>query len=158
MHDAETDIDPDSIFLSINNNCNYYTNEKYNNNCFTEDKLTIIHFNSRSLYTNFYVVREYLQSFVFPFSVIAIYETWFNQEKGIHFEMDDYDLHYMNRQNKTGGGVTLYVHKTIKYSLLSNMSFVRDNLMECITIEINNGKKKKKHHYKLCLYITWVKY
>jgi len=31
-HDAETDIDPDSNFLSIHNNCNYYTNEKYNNN------------------------------------------------------------------------------------------------------------------------------
>jgi len=77
----------------INNNCNYYTNEKYNNNCFTEDKLTIVHFNSRSLYTNFNAIRENLQSFVFPFSVIAISETWFNQEKGIDFEMDDYDLH-----------------------------------------------------------------
>jgi len=62
---------------------------------------------------------------VFPFSVIAISETWFNQEKGIDFEMDDYDLHYMNRQNKTGGGVALYVHKTIKYSLLSNVICTR---------------------------------
>jgi len=57
--------------------------------------------------------------------------------------MDDYELHYIKRLNKIGGGMALYVHKTIKYSVLNNMSFVLDNVMECITIEINNGMKKK---------------
>lgn len=110
-----------------NNNCNYSTNEQYSNNCITKDKLSIIHFNSTSVFTNFNTIREYLQNFAHPFSVRAISETWFNQENGIDFEIDDYDLCYVNRHS---------VH-----SVLINLSTVLDNVMECLTIEINNRKK-----------------
>jgi len=43
--------------------------------------------------------------------------------------MDDYELLYIKRLNKIGGGMALYVHKAIKYSVLNNISFVLDNVM-----------------------------
>lgn len=113
----ETEIDPDKeFFSSFNKNCNYYTQEQYNN-IKSKDKLSIIHFNSRSMYTNFSAIKEYLQSFTHPFSIIAISETWFNKDKGIQFELDDYELTYMNRENKKGGRVALYSMSINQYNL-----------------------------------------
>lgn len=141
-HDIESDIDPDNNLLSSDINCNYYSTDHCNSNLIIKGKFSIIHFNSRSMYTNYNEIQDYLQTFKYPFSVIAISETWFNENKGINFEMEDYDLTYTNRQNKMGGGVALYVHKTIKYSILQSMSIAVDNVMECLTIEIINEKKK----------------
>lgn len=142
-HDTETDIDPDNNFLSSANiTCKYYTNAQYNTNLITKGKLPIIHFNSRSMYSNYSEIRDYLESFVHPFSVIQISETWFNDDKGINFAINDYDLNYINRQNKTGGGVALYVHKTIHFSIVNSLSIALDNVMECVTIELKNEKQK----------------
>lgn len=110
--DLEQDIDPDNNFFStIDKTCYYYTNDQYNHNIKPEGKLSIIHFNSRSLYTNFNNIKDYLHSFSQPFNIIAISETWINNEKGIDFELDGYELTYNNRQNKGGGGVAIYVDK-----------------------------------------------
>lgn len=66
-----------------------------------------------------------LQNFVDPFSVMAISENIDSfQEKEINFEIDDFDLHYVKRQNKTGGGVALYVHKTIKYLIRISLLYL----------------------------------
>jgi hypothetical protein len=62
--------------------------------------LSIIHFNSRSLYANFTSIREYLDTFSQPFNVFAISETWINKDKELGFDMDGYELSYMNRLNK----------------------------------------------------------
>ncbi|KAJ0066824.1 hypothetical protein NL108_004700 [Boleophthalmus pectinirostris] len=76
MQDLEYHIDPDNnFFSSILNNCGYYTDEQFNSGIDTEGKLSIIHFNSRSLYTNFTAIKEYLQQLSQSFSVIAVSET-----------------------------------------------------------------------------------
>lgn len=79
------------------------------------------------MFTLLNTIREYLQNCVHTLSVRATSETWFNQEEGTDFEIDDYDLCYVNRHS---------VH-----SVLINLSTVLDNVMECLTIEINNRKK-----------------
>ena len=59
--DLEHDIDPDNNFFSnINDNCCYYSAEQYNQTIQTDSKLSIIHFNSRSLSANFNNIKEYL--------------------------------------------------------------------------------------------------
>ena len=125
--DLNTEIDPDNNFLSsIINNCNYFTQEQYENSIKSVGKLSIIHFNSRSMYRNFNSIKEYLQQFTQPFSIIAITETWFNIDKGIDFCLDDYELSYINRERKTGGGVALYIHKSIKCMVLTDMTCAID--------------------------------
>ena len=60
----EHDIDQDNNFFSnINDNCCYYSAEQYNQTIQTDSKLSIIHFNSRSLSANFNNIKEYLSQF-----------------------------------------------------------------------------------------------
>lgn len=74
--DMEQNIDPDKNFLcNIISNGQYYSEEQFNRSFETKDTLSIIYFNSRSLYKNFDNIKEYLQSFSQPFSVIAVSET-----------------------------------------------------------------------------------
>lgn len=89
--DFVTEIDPDDFLSSDVNDCNYFTQEQYVSMVKSEGKLSIIHFNSRSMYKHFDSIKYYLQTFTHPFSVIAISETWFSIERGIHFCLDGYD-------------------------------------------------------------------
>ncbi len=151
IHDLENDIDLDNNFFSaINNNCCYYTNDQYNQKIKAVDNLSIIHFNSRSLYENFSHIREYLHQFSQPFNIIAISETWITADKGMDFEMEGYELRYMNRKNKGGGGVAIYVDRNLKFRVLSDMTAVVDNVLECISIEII--KEKSKNVIISCIY------
>jgi len=135
--DLENDIDPENNFLSnINNDCCYYTEEQFNQSIKMDSKMSLIHFNSRSLYANFNNIKEYLKQFIKPFTIIAISETWINVDKGMNFELEGYEVNYVNRKNKSGGGVALYVDKTLNYKVVESMTTVIDNLLECITIEI----------------------
>ena len=144
--DLEHEIDPDNNFFStINNNCHYYTGEQFNRSIKTVGKLSIIHFNSRSLYANFTSIRDYLDTFSQPFNIIAISETWLNKDRELDFDMDGYELSYINRQNKGGGGVAIYVDKTLHFKVLDRMTTVVDNVLECISIEICKEKREFDH-------------
>ena len=141
--DTEQHIDPDiNFFPSSNNTCHDYTSDQHNCNINLDDKLSIIHFNSRSLFTNFVNIKDYLHSFSHPFSIIAVSETWINKDKGVDFELNDHELSYNNRQSKGGGGVAIYVHRDVSFKVVEAMTVGVENVLECITVEIciDNGK------------------
>lgn len=143
IRDMDLDIDPDiNFFSNINNSCKYYTTEQFNHNINTDGKLSIVHINGRSLYANFKSIKNYLHSFSQPFNIIAISETWINDERGIDFEMDGYELTYSNRLSKGGGGVAIYVDTNFNFKSVEAMSQVVDNLLECTTIEICMENKR----------------
>ncbi|XDV33591.1 hypothetical protein PO909_003956 [Leuciscus waleckii] len=151
LHGFEQDLDPENNFLNnINNNCCYYSDDQFNMNLKSDYGLSIIHFNSRSLYANFLYIKEYLSHLNNPFQVIAISETWLTSEKGVDYELNGYELNYVNRENKKGGGVALYVDRRLKYKIVKNMTINIDDVMEIITVEINL-EKKKKFNCKLCI-------
>lgn len=87
-----------------------------------------------------------------PFGIIAISETWTNAEKGLDFELEGYEVNFVNRRNKSGGGVAVYVDKNLNYKVVESMTTVIDNLLECITIEIY--KEKEKNVIISCIYRT----
>lgn len=143
MHEHEQDIDPDSNFFDhLNNTCCYYTDDQYNLKIKPDQGMSIIHFNSRSLYANHQNIKEYLEQFQKPFNIIAISETWLSSEKGVDFELNGYELNYINRIGKRGGGVALYIKNSLKYKVVECMSTTIDNLMDCITVEICMEKQK----------------
>ena len=149
--DLDYDIDPDNNFFSaINNNCYYYTDELYNRSIKADGKFSIIHFNSRSMYANFSLIKEYLHQFSQPFSIVAISETWINNVKGADFELEGYEFNYINRQNKIGGGVAIYVDRALKFKVMESMTTVMDNILECITVEI--CREKQKNVIVSCIY------
>ena len=144
MNVFEYDIDPENnFFKNISDNCGYYTEEKFNKSIQLDKGLSIIHFNSRSLYANFGEIKKYLRKFKKPFDVIAVSETWLNPEKGLdNIELYGYELNYRNRENKGGGGVALYIDRNLRYKTIENMSTIVNDVMECITIEICMGTKR----------------
>lgn len=99
-------------------------------------EFSIIHFNSRSLYSNFEHIKGYLQNISHRFNIIAISETWITENRGVNFELEGYELNYTNRQDKGGGGVALSVDKSLKYKIMDNMTTTVEDLLECITIEL----------------------
>lgn len=129
----DQDIDPEFNFLNISNTYCHYTEEHFNKTVKVDYKMFIIHF--KSLYANFHNIRQYLSKFVYPFSVTAISEPWINMEKGVDFKIDRYELNFMNRKNKNGGGGVLFVGKHLKYKVVEKMTVV-DNIL---------GKRVKRH-------------
>ncbi len=141
--DIENDIDPENnFFLNINSDCHYYSDDQYNSTFKNVNKISIIHFNIRRLYSNFDNIKDYLKQFNLPFNIILISETWINEERDMDFGLEGYELICMNRRNKSGGGVAMYVDLNYKYKVLENMSTVVDNVFECISTEINRANKK----------------
>lgn len=106
-----------------------------------EGALSIIHFNSRSLYRNFSKIKDYLSNFD-RFNVIAVSETWLDNVKVHDVELEGYELFTINRINKKGGGVALYVDTALRCSMVNCMSNTIENILECLTIEIDVEKSK----------------
>lgn len=50
-------------------------------------------FNCRSLYANFTKINEYLSLLPHKLIIIALPETWLNQEKGVDFQIMGYELY-----------------------------------------------------------------
>ncbi len=101
-----------------------------------ENALSITHFNSRSLYKNVSKIKEYLSKLK-KFDIIAISETWLDNEKVSDMGLEGYELFTMNRVNKKGGGVALYVDRALRCSQIECMSSTIDNVLEYVTIEIH---------------------
>ncbi|XP_024136829.1 uncharacterized protein LOC112151929, partial [Oryzias melastigma] len=152
QQDLEDEHEPDVFFETTNMNCTYYTSDVFCQNVDYGMTLSIIHFNSRSMHKNYTSIKEYLQQFSHSFSVIAVSETWFKEDNIFHFELEGYDLNYINRLNKPGGGVALYVKKDMKFKIITHMTMTIDNVLECLTIEI--CCEKRKNVIITCVYRT----
>lgn len=94
------------------------------------------------MFANFAHIEEYIYKFNERFNIIALTETWLNAERGVDFDLEGYEFHHINRVNKTGGGVAIFIDSTFHSKVVEDMSFVIDNVLECISIEICNNKKK----------------
>lgn len=60
------------------------------------------------------------------FSIVAVSETWINNEKGADFVLNGYNFHYISRESLTYGGVALFVDKGLSYKVIDKMSLVVD--------------------------------
>ena len=153
LYDFECNIDPENHLLnSINTMCDYYTEEKFNDTVSLENTFSLIHFNCRSLYANFTKIQEYLRSLKHKLSAIALSETWIDEDRGVDFCMEGYELHYCSRKNKRGGGVALFVNTDLKCRIVECMTMAINDLFECITVEID--MEKKKNVVVTCIYRT----
>lgn len=140
MYDFEYEIDPEKhVFNMVTDNCRYYSDDQFNEDVEMSNTFPLIHFICHSLYTNT-KINECLLSFKSTFKLIALCETWMNEERGTDCSMEGYELQYINRVNKRGGGVVIHVESDLKCRWIEQMTTVMDDLMECITLEIEMEK------------------
>ena len=85
-------------------NCEYYSEDEFNSSMKMEG-FSVIHFNSRSLYSNFSKNKDYLQQLQQKFNVTAISDTRLSNETNLQDGLEGYEMFWQNRSNKREGGV-----------------------------------------------------
>ena len=79
---TDNDNDPNKHYElnNINDKCNYYCSDSLNNKTkqLLNPKLSLIHFNSRSLIKNLDNITDYLETLDHKFPIIAFSESWLN--------------------------------------------------------------------------------
>ena len=83
------------------------------------------------------------------FDVIAVSETWLDNESILH-KLEGYEFCHQPRKNKNGGGVGLYISNRLNFKIVNQATTSIDNVLECMTVEIilNNSK----NIFVSCLY------
>ena len=127
----------------------YYTESEFKEHFKCKQKassnFSLVHFNYRSMTSN---LKDKLKDSVigldFKFDVIAISETWLNEnDTNLSYSMDGYISFQCSRLNKTGGGVALYINETLQPNYLPNKSKCNDNCAEIVTVEVTLATGKK---------------
>ena len=141
------EIDPDEKFYNIhtkNKECLYYLDDEFTTKIAkSEEGLSIIHFNCRSLKAHYTDICSYLQKLQYTFDVIAMSETWLTDAIDTDlYNIDGYDLFISSRFHKNGGGVAIYVRNIYQSNVLNDLTNVIENCMESIAIEIILSKRK----------------
>lgn len=103
-----------------------------------DEALSIIHFNSRSLKGNLVKIKELLRQLDKNFKVIAITESWLKDSDINDVQIEGYNMFYVNRVSKKGGGVALYIDYHLKCKIIEQKTIAVENLMELLTVEITN--------------------
>ena len=148
--DFHNEIDPDNNFFNgINLDCKYYTDTQLTHKITYQKGFSIIHFNCRSLNANFSKLEDCLHSIGHNFDVIAVSETWLDNESTLH-KLEGYEFCHQPRKNKNGGGVGLYISNRLNFKIVNQATTSIDNVLECMTVEIilNNSK----NIFVSCLY------
>ena len=116
---------------------------------------SIIHFNCRSLSSNYSKLKDSILGFELEFDVIALSETWLNDNNNTMFDMVGYNNFTCSRTDKSGGGVALYINDSLQHKYLPDKSRYINNCAEIVSVEITlrNGKKS----YNM-LYISSTKH
>ena len=80
--------------------------------------------------SNFDNIAYLLERCGVKFSIIALSESWMNEEKGDGFDMYNFkgcSVHFMNRKHKIGGGTALYITDSIKQTIVKELTYSIEN-------------------------------
>lgn len=107
--------------------------------------LALLHTNIRSLPRNYNDFTNYLQSINITFDIIGLSETWLSDETAdVAYLGSDYSHVKCYRNNRRGGGVSLFIHKDMKYRSIPDVCQCKENI-ESVFIELlhNNFEDRK---------------
>ena len=105
-------------------------------NNLSENEFSLMHLNIRSLLKNIGKLCDFLSLIDNKFTIIGLSETWLHSDNVDFYEIPEYTTIHVTRPSKKGGGVSLYVHSSLEYTVLSKMSIITEYL-ECVFIEVN---------------------
>ena len=148
----ETDPDlqfyNDSSTISNANNCDYYLEDsfdkkrkqmKLDDNCFST-----LHLNIRSIPKNLHTLQKFMENLSFKFTAIGISETWLNRDNVDCYGIPGYSHNYIHREQKRGGGVSLFVDENLTVKIRDDITVMSSSL-EALFVEIpkeESGLKK----------------
>ena len=80
-------------------------------------------------------LTDLLSNVNLKFSLIGISETWLNNSSS-SVDIDGYSFVHKSRENRSGGGVGLYVSSNLNFKLQCDLDFSLPNVAESVFIEI----------------------
>ena len=145
-HSILSDIDPDFNYLnSIKEsiNSNYYNETTFKNRYKSNSNFSLLHLNIRSVVSHFTEFLCYLDTLNFVFKVIALSETAINATS-INYNIPNYSCEMSIRENRKGGGVSLYVHNTFQYKVRSDLQL--GGVVNSVFVELLKTTTNSKHN------------
>ena len=97
------------ISTITHSHCEYYTEEQFKRNVKMDGVISIIHFNSRSLNSNFSKIKHCLSHMDKKFTAIAISETWLSEEQTDMVKIEGYDM-FFYQQDSNKGWESCFIH------------------------------------------------
>jgi len=131
-----TSIPDDNYVVS---DCYYYDDELLKS-CKSAGKLSLLHVNVRSLNKNYGHLTDYLETLNTTWSVIALSETWSDDQICGLYKLPNYKDVVNNRKSKRGGGVSLYINSDIGFKERNDISS-REDIFESLFVEIIREKQ-----------------
>ena len=99
--DSEVNIDPENNFVNtMGTSCDYYGEEDFTHSCCNMIGRSILHLNARSLVKNIDSIKQMLTNIKFEFDVIAISESWLDENNKNDVNLDGYEVIHQLRNNK----------------------------------------------------------
>ena len=143
--DFENEIDPNNNFYkNVSRNCKYLMVNECNCGQTINKQISFIHFNARNIKVNFDKIENLINDINIKFDIIAISETWLEpgDSQDALLRLDGYTMSHMERENRKGGGVAIYVSNSLDYRVINCMSVRINGVMECVTVELCINKRK----------------
>lgn len=96
-------------------------------------------------YTNIRSIRqkhEDLKNFLFQntkllYHIIIIAESWIKKNETKYYEMDNYILYTSTREDREGGGILMYIHKSINSNMDFELSSTNNNYLVVYLRKLN---------------------
>lgn len=130
----------DSVFKQTQ--CKYIFSDELNKQIPNDNSFSLIHFNARSLPKNYDDIHTLLASLEKKFTAIGISETWLSvNKKSDMYHIDGYNFVQINRENKRGGGVGIYIDNNFDYLIRSDISN-NTSEFQSIFIELLSNEKR----------------
>ena len=123
MHNGRDTLDFRDINIQSNSRSNFYSSQEFNNLVqarYFNDKLSFLHLNI-SIRNKFDALISYLNSLDHKFSIIALTETWINNNDGNNFEIPGYNSTKLVTQNRIGGGISIFTRDDLNVKLRNDL-------------------------------------
>ena len=115
-----------------------------------ENLFSVYHINIRSLNKNFDELLKFLSIMKNEFDIIAISEMWCsdnNIDINLLYQIPNYTpIHQIRKTSSKGGGLVLYIHKTITFNALEKLSNNNEHI-ESLSLEIIRKLEIRKFYH-----------
>ena len=101
--------------------------------------LSIIHFNIRSLEFNLVSLEALLASMLQTPDIIALTETWLDNDNMNNFSIEGFYSYHMVRDNRMHGGVSIFIREGLNCEKVEEYSYV-NSLIEICTVRLTIAK------------------
>ena len=83
------------------------------------------------------MLHDYLLDLIHKSDIITITETWFYPSTDLSlFQLYGYKICHLNRGNKNGVGVAMYIQNTLRHSNIIHMTYTIDDVLEHLLVEV----------------------